>query len=793
MLRRIWRHSSSNNNNSVVFEATVVCCAALLRADTRHSASTAAAAATSSSAGSPGSQQQQQPAILFTQLGLTDTTYRSLFIAFEEKNRQRSDWFIPPISIMRQCKYTASLYQQLQQQFKLGRAERWLPQSCVVQQPSQVPTSAASRAANSGSNAPSGAGVVSTSRLIIATAFDDRKSARAGHGGLSSGPSPASSSSSQARHTEQLQHTRRLAVEHFNWSYYWRSLHLERSGETEASRAAAAAFASLAAPHASSFFFPGNKANSGEKKNNSTAPSSLPNEESVIPAVKQTLREFALHGGAATLGGSWTWLVWNPISHGTDFSTRNRFGLASGGLSSVPAESAISKQSDGDAATATSAAASPTPATAAAAAATSASALRAPSTDPKRIGQAVEQSSVKPEATAEQQQEEEAAAKPRFQIKIGGRIEVINTPFDVCPLDYGLFPLLCINMTERAFLATPSEWATVPVGETPFAAQTGSDSASASAPSSPPSWSRAARNASSIVTRTSTLCTPGYQAFETIEQQRERFVDGILNSNALNWSFAASQLDAALQWNESERRRAKMEQNAAAVWGSAEEKVKRALERKISADGGEEAELLSSLSAAAAAVEQEASAATPSDVATSSASDASGTSAASAVSAASSQDVANSAADNTEVDKDMAANTTTAATTTTTSNSSTTGVSDIIRTYNEEDRCETLQFPDGRVEYLFDDGRKTIMYPNGTTEWHSAPSSLLSSSSSSDNNDEDALLLQREFATGKREYIYKSGAVVEEIPQADGKSVLRKSKLPDGSVAEELVAVAVEP
>ena len=108
-----------------------------------------------------------------------------------------------------------------------------------------------------------------------------------------------------------------------------------------------------------------------------------------------------------------------------------------------------------------------------------------------------------------------------------GRIEIVNFPGNMTPITVGLWPLACIDVTDRA---VTREFARV------------AESTTLSEPSLAPPWSRAARNPQAAVTRE---VDPRAQGYVTLDSLRRAIVSRSIA--ALNYSFLDIQLGSALK------------------------------------------------------------------------------------------------------------------------------------------------------------------------------------------------------------------------------------------------------
>ena len=106
-----------------------------------------------------------------------------------------------------------------------------------------------------------------------------------------------------------------------------------------------------------------------------------------------------------------------------------------------------------------------------------------------------------------------------------GRIEVINVGETVSPIDVDLWPLLCLNVLDRAWMTSERDG--------------GADTASASV-DHPPSWSR--RSRAHVAADT----TPQLQG-TSFDEQRSTYIKRMVEGH-VNWQFAVEQLRAAKQW-----------------------------------------------------------------------------------------------------------------------------------------------------------------------------------------------------------------------------------------------------
>ena len=347
---------------------------------------------------------------------------------------------------------------------------------------------------------------------------------------------------------------------------------------------------------------------------------------------------------------------------------------------------------------------------------------------------------------------------------IAGRLEVINTPFDVCPIEYGLFPILCLNMTQRGTLASPVEWATVPIPDTIYA------------DNKIPSWSRAARNSAAIQTRGADLRQPGYQAFEPLTTQRKRFVDGVVNN--LNWTNAVSQLEKAMAWNESKQRRDAMYKNAMEIRKRAEARAQEVLDRKIN-DPQQTAALKEKL-------EKEALLAAQREIQEQRERDENEAKMAreqeeelEKISKIRAQEEESSAQRRKQVEEDEESKKVKQHTKKNNDDELRKNPPTFIKTYtpapaapldipeDSEPQVATdgslvFTFPEGHIRYDHPDGRKTIQFNNGTLEWWTSPDGV------AEQEEENArTILQRQYPTGELDVFYVSGYVTKTIGEGE--------------------------
>ncbi len=142
-------------------------------------------------------------------------------------------------------------------------------------------------------------------------------------------------------------------------------------------------------------------------------------------------------------------------------------------------------------------------------------------------------------------------------VDVASCLEVVNTPIDVAPLSLGLYPLLALDITDAAYLATPDEWASV-VQPAPKVA----------------AWSRAAR-------RKEQPPAPSLRerAFEPLHLQREAYTARLLAS--VDWDFFLSQLRHAAVYYTSPERGAARAARTTALEESAKDRVRAVLEKRV--------------------------------------------------------------------------------------------------------------------------------------------------------------------------------------------------------------------